>query len=72
MQGAAVSVATGNAALAAIDTGTTLIGGPTNDVNAIWAAIKGAGRVGNSMPGFFQFRTCASLSASCCSSADVA
>ncbi|KAJ7502459.1 acid protease [Mycena galericulata] len=55
VQGAAVPVATGNAALAAIDTGTTLIGGPTNDVDAIWASVKGSSRVGDSMPGFFQF-----------------
>ncbi|KAJ7467054.1 aspartic peptidase A1 [Mycena latifolia] len=55
MQGKALDVATGDNALAAIDTGTTLIGGPTDDVNAIWAAIPGASAIGPSMPGFFQF-----------------
>ncbi|KAJ6625352.1 aspartyl protease [Mycena sp. CBHHK59/15] len=54
VQGNSVSVATGNAALAAIDTGTTLIGGPTADVNAIWNAIPGA-RALTSMAGFFEF-----------------
>ncbi|KAJ7762479.1 aspartyl protease [Mycena metata] len=55
VQGKAVTVATGDAALAAIDTGTTLIGGPTADVNAIWAAIPGSSKVGATMPGYFQF-----------------
>ncbi|KAJ7122045.1 aspartyl protease [Mycena crocata] len=54
VQGNSVDVATGNAALAAIDTGTTLIGGPTADVNAIWNAVPGARTIA-SMPGFFQF-----------------
>ncbi|KAJ7233903.1 aspartic peptidase A1 [Mycena rebaudengoi] len=54
VQGNPVKVATGNAALAAIDTGTTLIGGPTADVRAIWDAIPGSRTISN-MPGFFQF-----------------
>ncbi|KAJ7090940.1 aspartic peptidase A1 [Mycena belliarum] len=54
-QGNNVKVATGNAAPSAIDTGTTLIGGPTPDVNAIWAQVPGASLIGDSMPGFFQF-----------------
>ncbi|KAJ6538784.1 aspartic peptidase A1 [Mycena vulgaris] len=54
VQGQAVNVATGDAALAAIDTGTTLIGGPTDDVNTIWNAIPGSSPI-RSMPGFFQF-----------------
>ncbi|KAJ7625461.1 aspartic peptidase domain-containing protein [Mycena rosella] len=54
VQGNALKVATGNNALAAIDTGTTLIGGPTDDVETLWAAIPGSSKV-PSMPGFFQF-----------------
>ncbi|KAJ7933949.1 aspartic peptidase A1 [Mycena leptocephala] len=54
VQGKSADVVTGANALAAIDTGTTLIGGPTDDVNAIWAAIPGSATV-PSMPGFFQF-----------------
>lgn len=61
MQGKSADVVTGANALAAIDTGTTLIGGPTDDVNAIWAAIPGSATV-PSMPGFFQFRASPSLS----------
>ncbi|KAJ7100774.1 acid protease [Mycena belliarum] len=52
VQGKAVSIPTGNAALAAIDTGTTALGGPTDAVNAIWAAVPGASSVEQ---GFFQF-----------------
>ncbi|KAJ7049944.1 acid protease [Mycena amicta] len=40
--------------LAAIDTGTTLIGGPTADVEAIYAAIPGATR-SPTMSGYFEF-----------------
>jgi cathepsin D len=57
VQGNAVNVATGDAALSAIDSGTTLIGGPTDDVQTIWAAIPGSSLVGPTMPGFYQFRT---------------
>jgi len=54
VQGKTVKVATGNAALAAIDTGTTLIGGPTADVEAIWAAVPGSSKI-KEMPGYFEF-----------------
>lgn len=49
-----MSISTGSSALSAIDTGTTLIGGPTNDVNAIWAAA--GGQAIPSTPGFYEFR----------------
>ncbi|TFK44231.1 aspartic peptidase domain-containing protein [Crucibulum laeve] len=54
VQGKPVTINTGSAALSAIDTGTTLIGGPTDDVNAIWAAVPGSAPVSN-MAGFFSF-----------------
>ncbi|KAJ8507992.1 hypothetical protein ONZ45_g9695 [Pleurotus djamor] len=38
VNGQNVRVSTGDAGVSAIDTGTTLIGGPTADVQAIWAA----------------------------------
>ena len=53
-QGKSVPISTGNAALAAIDTGTTLIGGPTADVQSIWNAVGGSAIP--SMPGYYQFR----------------
>ncbi|KAJ7204140.1 aspartyl protease [Mycena pura] len=57
VQGKSVSISTGNAALAAIDTGTTGIGGPTADVARIWNAVPGASpfRGDGLPPGFFQF-----------------
>lgn len=56
MQGNSVSVPTGSSALSAIDTGTTLIGGPSNAVQAIYSAIPGAQPLGGQMEGFFAFR----------------
>ncbi|KAH9961535.1 aspartic peptidase domain-containing protein [Russula dissimulans] len=47
---------------AAIDTGTTLIGGPTEDVNAFWAAVPGATSAGSSNPGMFVFPCSTKLS----------
>jgi len=43
---------------AAIDTGTTLIGGPSQDVIAFWAAVHGATIAGPKFPGMFAYRTC--------------
>ncbi|KAF9053233.1 aspartic peptidase domain-containing protein [Panaeolus papilionaceus] len=54
VQGQSISVPTGNAALAAIDTGTTLIGGPSDDVAAIWAAVPGSAP-SQRLPGHFTF-----------------
>ncbi|KAK0475555.1 aspartyl protease [Armillaria novae-zelandiae] len=43
VQGKSVALTTsGTTALSAIDTGTTLIGGPSDDVAAIWAQVSGA------------------------------
>ncbi|KAK7001303.1 acid protease [Favolaschia claudopus] len=54
VQGNNLAVATGNNALAAIDTGTTLIGGPSEDVANLWNAVPGSAKV-PSMPGFWSF-----------------
>jgi cathepsin D len=54
VNGQSVQITTGESALSAIDTGTTLIGGPTNDVAAIWAAVPGSGP-SQSSQGFFNF-----------------
>lgn len=53
-QGNSVPITT-SAALSAIDTGTTLIGGPTTDVKAIWDAV--GGQPIPQMPGYYQYRT---------------
>ncbi|KAF7362970.1 Acid protease [Mycena venus] len=53
VQGQSLNISTDNT-LAAIDTGTTLIGGPTIDVHNLWGQIPGSGPV-PSKPGYFQF-----------------
>ncbi|KAJ7587108.1 acid protease [Mycena floridula] len=62
-QGKPVTVTGGASALAAIDTGTTLIGGPTNDVAAFWNAVPGARAISN-MAGYFAFPCSTQVSAS--------
>lgn len=42
VQGKTVAITTGDSAISAIDTGTTLIGGPSKDVAAIYNAIPGS------------------------------
>lgn len=54
LNGQGISLTSGDALLSAIDTGTTLIGGPTADVNNFWAAIDGSEQI-ESMDGFFSF-----------------
>ena len=58
MQGKSVSIPTGSSALSAIDTGTTLIGGPSDAVGAIWDAVEGSQALTGQMAGFFAFREC--------------
>jgi cathepsin D len=54
VQGNKVKIATGNAA---IDTGTTLIGGPSADVKNIWAAVPNSQPMNDIlMQGFYSFR----------------
>jgi cathepsin D len=52
-----VSVPGGDLAVAAIDTGTSLIGAPTAAVNAIWAAVPGSEPLSGNQAGYFAFRT---------------
>ncbi|KAF5328713.1 hypothetical protein D9619_011734 [Psilocybe cf. subviscida] len=54
LNGQNVAISTGNNALSAIDTGTTLIGGPTADVQAFWAAVPNSAP-SPSGPGYFNF-----------------
>jgi len=57
--GRSVRITPGNAAISAIDTGTTLIGGPTNDVVAFWSTVSGSSPVPG-LPGFFLY-PCATI-----------
>ena len=50
------TVNTGSENLAAIDTGTSLIGAPTAAVNAIWGAVSGATPLTGNMSGYYSFR----------------
>jgi cathepsin D len=49
------TVGVGSETLAAIDTGTTLIGAPTAAVNAIWGAVSGAEPLTGNFTGFYSF-----------------
>lgn len=55
VQGKDISITAGDATLAIIDTGTTLIGGPSTDVRAIWSAVPGSAPI-PSRSGFYSFR----------------
>ncbi|KAH8995236.1 acid protease [Lactarius hatsudake] len=55
VNGKSVSLPSGDLAVAAIDTGTTLIGGPTAAVKAVWAAVPGAVALDGNLAGFFAF-----------------
>ncbi|KAH8116621.1 acid protease [Phellopilus nigrolimitatus] len=56
VQGQSVTIPTGNDALAAIDTGTTLVAGPTSAVEAVYAQIPNFQRQTGNLAGFFSFR----------------
>ncbi|CAL1706109.1 unnamed protein product [Somion occarium] len=55
VQGKNVQVPTGNLALSAIDTGTTLIGGPTDGVKAIYDAVPGSVALTGDLQGFYAY-----------------
>lgn len=56
-QGQSVQVPTGNDALAAIDTGTTLIGAPSSVITNLIAAIPNSAALSGAMEGFISYRT---------------
>ncbi|PCH35995.1 acid protease [Wolfiporia cocos MD-104 SS10] len=55
VQGKSVSIPTGSSAQAAIDTGTTLIGGPSEAVKNVYAAIPGSQALSGQYNGFYAF-----------------
>lgn len=59
VNGKTVTLPSGN--LAAIDTGTTLIGGPSAAVSAIYAQIPGSQQMAGNLAGFYGFRVFLSL-----------
>ena len=56
VNGNSVAIPTGNSAISAIDTGTTLIGGPSSGVKAVYAAIPGSQALSGQMQGFYAYR----------------
>ncbi|KAF9805835.1 hypothetical protein IEO21_08924 [Rhodonia placenta] len=55
VQGSPVSITTGDSALAAIDTGTTLIGAPAAAAEAIYGAITGSQALTGEYEGYYTF-----------------
>lgn len=60
VNGKSVTLPSGN--IAAIDTGTTLIGGPSAAVSAIYAQIPGSQQLSGNLAGFYGFRMSVLLS----------
>ena len=56
VQGTTLNVRSGAQSLAAIDTGTTLIGGPTSAVAEIYSRIQGSQALNGQMQGYFTVR----------------
>jgi cathepsin D len=63
LNGKDVSISSGDNAVSAIDTGTTLIGGPSADVAAFWNAVPNSGQSPTG-PGMFNFPCSQDLSVS--------
>ncbi|KAL1746443.1 aspartic peptidase domain-containing protein [Schizophyllum fasciatum] len=63
LNGNDVSLTNGEARLSAIDTGTTLIGGPSDDVQQFWEGVEGSSPMTN-MQGFWSFPCDTELSVS--------
>lgn len=55
-QGSSISIPSGSSALAAIDTGTTLIGGPSSAIAEIYANIPGSQAGTGNLEGYYTYR----------------
>jgi len=55
VQGNSVTLPTGSASYSAIDTGTTLVGGPTSAIQAIFAQIPGSAPASGSYEGYYTY-----------------
>ena len=56
MNGNSVNIASGRASYAAIDTGTTLVGGPSSTVGALFSQIPGAQAGTGNFDGYYIYR----------------
>jgi cathepsin D len=55
VSGKAVTLSTGDAAISAIDSGTTLIGGPSADVSSYWANVPGSQALSGQNKGYYSY-----------------
>lgn len=58
VQGNSVTLPTGTDSYSAIDTGTTLVGGPTAAIQALYAQIPGSAPGTGNYEGYFTYRKC--------------
>lgn len=65
-QGSAITISSGSSALAAIDTGTTLIGGPADAVAEIYSNIPNAEAGTGQLEGYYIYREYCFLSFDVC------
>ena len=56
MNGNSVSLTSGSASFAAIDTGTTLVAGPQDAIAALYAEIPGSQALTGQNQGYYSFR----------------
>lgn len=56
VQGNAITLPTGTDSYSAIDTGTTLVGGPTSSIQAIYAQIPGSAPATGNYEGYYTYR----------------
>lgn len=56
VQGTSVTVPSGSSSYAAIDTGTTLVGGPSDVISEIYAQIPGSQAGTGNFQGYYMYR----------------
>ena len=59
VNGNSVNLTSGSASYAAIDTGTTLVGGPNDAIAALYAQIPGSQALSGDNAGYYTYRTSA-------------
>jgi len=64
VQGKPISLPSGSASYAAIDTGTTLVAGPSASIEAIYAQIPGSQPGAGNWEGYYSYRKCECMSLS--------
>jgi len=65
-QGNSITLASGKSSYSAIDTGTTLIGGPQDAIEAIYANIPGSAPATGDFEGYYSYRECNALPTQIC------